>query len=367
MSHSRNWKHAAGVAVLTLTFILLGVSTGLAQHYTVTALTADNSSTSPAPNIDPNLVNPWGMSRSSGSPWWISDNGTSLSTLYDLTGAPKSLVVSIPAPDGQPGGTPTGTVFNYTGQFEVAAGASAIFLFATEDGTISGWNPNANGTNAIIKVNRAGNAVYKGLALATTSSGPRLYASNFMAGTVDVFDGHFNALHVTGGFADANLPANYAPFGIQNVGGNIVVTFAHRKPGSLDEDHGAGLGYVDVFDVSGKLLLRLQHGPYLNAPWGIAEAPGDFGPFSHRLLIGNFGDGWIHAFNAVSGKLEGTMLDPTGAPIAIGGLWGLSFGGDNTTSGPANELFFTAGANDEADGIYGSITATGSEQRGNSE
>jgi uncharacterized protein (TIGR03118 family) len=368
MSRSRNWKHAAGTAALTLTLILMAASNALAQHYTRTDLTADNSSTSPtAANIDPNLVNPWGMSRSSGSPWWLSDNGTSLSTLYDSTGAPKPLVVSIPAPDGQPGGTPTGTVFNYTGAFEVGPGQSAFFLFATEDVTISGWNPGANPTSAIVKVNHSGNAVYKGLALATTAQGPRLYATNFQSGGVDVFEGHFHPVHVSGGFLDPNLPANYAPFGIQNVGGNIVVTFAHRKPGSHDEDHGPGLGFVDVFDVSGKLLLRLQHGGFLNAPWGIAQAPGDFGPFSHRLLIGNFGDGWIHAFNAVSGKLEGTFLDQNDTPIAIGGLWGLSFGGENATSGLATELYFTAGANDEADGIYGKITATSTEQRGNSE
>ena len=367
MSPLRNWKYAAGVAALTVTFIVMTAGNGLAQHYQRTDLTADNSSTSPAPNIDPNLVNAWGMSRSSGSPWWISDNGTSLSTLYNSTGVPQSLVVSIPAPDGQPGGTPTGTVFNYTGAFEVAPGLSAFFLFATEDGTISGWNPTANPTNAIRKVNRSGNAVYKGLALATTSLGPRLYATNFQTGQVDVFDGHFHPVRVVGGFVDAKLPLNYAPFGIQNVGGNIVVTFAHRKPGSHDEDHGPGLGFVDVFDTSGRLLLRLQHGTFLNAPWGIAEAPGDFGPFSHRLLIGNFGDGWIHAFNVVSGKLAGTLLDPTGSALAIDGLWGLSFGGDNTNSGLATELFFTAGPNDEANGILGKITATNSEQRGNAE
>ena len=368
MSLSRNWKHAAGVAALTLTLLLMAASNALAQHYTRTDLTADNSSTSPtAPNIDANLVNPWGMSRSSGSPWWISDNGTWLSTLYDSTGLPKSLVVSIPAPDGQPGGTPSGTVYNYTGAFEVGPLQSAFFLFATEDGTISGWNPNANATSAIIKVNHAGSAIYKGIALATTPQGPRLYASNFQSGGVDVFDGKFHHVSVSGGFLDPNLPANYAPFGIQNVGGNIVVTFGHRKPGSGDEDHGAGLGFVDVFDVSGRLLLRLQHGAFLNAPWGIALAPGDFGPFSHRLLIGNFGDGWIHAFNAVSGKLEGTLLDPSGSPIAIDGLWGLSFGGENANSGLATELYFTAGPNDESDGIFGKITATSSEQRGNSE
>jgi uncharacterized protein (TIGR03118 family) len=355
------------MAALALTLILMVASNALAQHYTVTNLTVDTLTTASAPNVDANLVNPWGMSRSSGSPWWLSDNGTGLSTLYDLNGVPKSLVVSIPAPNGQPGGTPTGTVYNYTGAFNVGPSQSAIFLFATEDGTISGWNPGASAASAIIKVNHAGTAIYKGLAIAMTTAGPRLYASNFQTGVVDVFDRTFHHFTVSGGFLDPNLPANYAPFGIQNVGGNIVVTFAHRKPGSHDEDDGPGLGYVDVFDLNGKLLVRLQHGAFLNAPWGIALAPGDFGPFSHRLLIGNFGDGWIHAFNMVSGKMEGALLDSSGLPIAIGGLWGLSFGGDNTNSGQATELFFTAGANDEADGIFGSIIATSSEQRGNSE
>jgi uncharacterized protein (TIGR03118 family) len=370
MSRLRNWKHAAEAAAVTLTFLLLAASNGLAQHYQRTDLTTDNATVSPtAPNVDPNLVNPWGMSRSSGSPWWISDNGTSVSTLYDSTGLPKSLVVSIPAPDGQPGGTPTGTVFNYTGAFEVGPGQSAFFLFATEDGTISGWNPGANPTAAIVKVNRAGRAIYKGLALATFPNGtPRLYATNFQSGEVDAFDRNFHKISLPAGrFVDPNLPANYVPFGIQNVGGNIVVTFAHRKPGSHDEDHGPGLGFVDVFDIRGNFLLRLQQHFSLNAPWGIALAPGDFGPFSHRLLIGNFGDGLIHAFNAVSGQLEGTLLDSTGAPLTIGGLWGLSFGGGNLNSGLGNQLFFTAGANDEADGIYGMITPTSNEQRGNSE
>ena len=368
MSRSRNWKHAAMLAALMFSIMLLGAQNARAQHFQRTDLTADNSVTSStAANIDPNLVNPWGMSRSSGSPWWISDNGTSLSTLYDSAGAPRQLVVSIPLPNGQPGGAPTGTVFNYTGAFEVAPGQPAIFLFATEDGSISGWNPTTNLTSAVVKINHSATAIYKGLALATTPQGPRLYAANFKSGVVEVFDGNFHRLSVVGGFLDANLPLNYAPFGIQNVGGNIVVTFAHRKPGSRDEDHGPGLGFVDVFDFAGRLLLRLQHGPYLNAPWGIAEAPGDFGRFSHRLLVGNFGDGTIHAFNAVSGKFEGTFLDQSGSPLAIGGLWALSFGGNNPNSGLATELFFTAGANDENDGILGKITPVGNEQRGNSE
>jgi uncharacterized protein (TIGR03118 family) len=366
------------VAALALASLLLGASNALAQHYQRTDLTTDNSNTSPtAPNVDSSLVNAWGMARSSASPWWISDNGTSLSTLYDGTGAARTLpapatcplqnCISIPLPDGNPGGTPTGAVFNYTSSFEVGPGQKAIFLFATEDGTIAGWNPNVNPSAAVVKVKHPNTAIYKGIALATTPFGARLYVTNFKSGGVEVYGPKFGRINTPGGFLDPNLPVNYAPFGIQNVGGNIVVSYAHRKPGEGDEDHGPGVGFVDVFDTMGKLVLRLQHGMFLNAPWGIAQAPGDFGPFSHRLLIGNFGDGHINAFNPITGKFEGTLLDATGAPLWIDGLWGLSFGGDSTNNGLATELFFTAGPNDESNGIYGKITATGSEQRGNTE
>jgi uncharacterized protein (TIGR03118 family) len=367
MSRTHKWQETATRAMMVLSLSLICVGNALAQRYQRTDLTADSSSTSPlAANIDPNLVNAWGMSRGPGSPWWISDNGSSLSTLYDGTGAPKPLVVSIPLPTGEPGGTPTGTVFNYTGGFDVASGQPAIFLFATEDGSISGWNPNVTATSAVVKVNHSASAIYKGLAIATTAQGPRLYATNFASGAVEVFNSSFRRIRVAGGFLDPNLPPNYAPFGIQNLGGNIVVTFAKRKPGSKDESHGAGLGFVDVFDPSGRLVLRLQHGPFLNAPWGIAMAPGDFGRFSHRLLIGNFGNGHINAFNIVTGKFEGMMLDPNGAPLSVDGLWALSFGGGNTNNGLATELFFTAGPNDEDDGLLGKITPV-SDQRGNSE
>jgi uncharacterized protein (TIGR03118 family) len=168
-------------------------------------------------------------------------------------------------------------------------------------------------------------------------------------------------------FVDRRLPNNYAPFGIQNVGGNIVVTYAYRAPGSRDESHGPGLGEVAVFDLSGRLILRVQHGAYLNAPWGIAMAPSDFGPFSHRLLIGNFGDGTINAFDVFTGRHEGALLDTQGNPLTIEGLWALSFGGDAGHSGLATELFFTAGPNDEGDGLFGKLTATPAEQRGNAE
>ncbi|HZQ93965.1 MAG TPA: TIGR03118 family protein [Candidatus Sulfotelmatobacter sp.] len=339
-----------------------------AQHYTRTDLTTNSSSVSAAPNVDPNLVNAWGLSRATASPWWISDNGTGVSTLYDGTGAPRPLVVTIPPPLNQQGtAAPTGTVHNYTTSFELAPGVPAVFLFATEDGTISGWNPAVNPTAAVVKVNRPKHAIYKGLAVATTDDGPRLYASNFKMGTVEVYDGNFHRRHAEERFRDSSLPPHFVPFGIQNVGGNIVVTFAHRNPGSKDEDHGPGLGYVRVFDTEGHLLLRLQHGTFLNAPWGIAMAPGDFGPFSHRLLIGNFGDGTIAAFNALSGRFEGNMLDSSGAALAIDGLWALSFAGSDAINGSPTDLYFTAGPNDENDGIFGKLTATDSEQRGNAE
>jgi uncharacterized protein (TIGR03118 family) len=357
---------ARSAAVLGLAFSLVGAS--FAQHYTRTDLTTNSATVSSAPNLDPNLVNPWGLSRATSSPWWISDNGTGLSTLYDLNGVPQSLAVTIPPPANQPGtAAPTGTVFNYTTNFEVAPGQPAVFIFVTEDGTISGWNPVVSLGEAVLMVNHPGKAIFKGCAIAITSAGPRLYVTNFKTGKIEVYNEHFNRVAAEEKFNDSTLPANFVPFGIQDLGGNLVVTYAHRNPGSKDEDHGPGLGDVRVFDTSGHVLLRLQHGSYFNAPWGIAMAPGDFGAFSHRLLIGNFGDGQIHAFNTFTGKLEGTLLDTNGSPLWIDGLWALSFAGDATKNGAPNELYFTAGPNDESDGIFGKIDASALEQRGNSE
>ena len=363
---TRHSQHPAKLATVVFTLVLMTAGNALAQHFTRTDLTTNTPITG-VPNTDPNLVNAWGMSRSSGSPWWISDNGTGLTTLYNAAGMQQPLVVTIPSPSGT--SAPTGTVFNpYNGALELVPGQRAIFLFATEDGTIAGWNPNVNPTVAVIKVNHSDKgAVYKGLAIGMTGGGPRIYASNFTTGKVDVFDAKFHPVNRTSSFTDSQLPNNFAPFGIQNVGGNIVVTFARRNPGEKDEQHGAGLGYVDVFDLTGRLLMRLQHNSTLNAPWGIAQAPGDFGTFSHRLLIGNFGDGFIHAYNAVSGKHEGVLQDANGAPIWIDGLWALSFGGGNTNSGLANELFFTAGPFDETYGLLGKLAPVAADQRGNNE
>lgn len=346
-------------------FALLWSTTGLAQHYTRTDLTQDVSSPD-VPNTDPNLVNAWGLSRSSGSPWWVSDNGTGLSTLYNAAGAALPLVVTIPTPDGNGTSTPTGTVFNYTTDFQVAPDKPAVFLFVSEDGTISGWNPTAKATEAIIKVNRAGKSVYKGCALATGKHGTFLYVADFMHRRIDVFDSKFNKVRVDEwAFRDPAVPRGYAPFNIQNVGGNLVVTFAKLEAGGDEEEHGAGLGFVSIFSRHGRLLQRLQRGPWFNAPWGVAEAPSDFGAFSHRLLIGNFGDGAIHAFNTLTGRMEGALLDASGAPILVDGLWALSFG-NNATAGSAVELYFTAGPGDEEHGLLGKIVPA-ADQRGNSE
>jgi uncharacterized protein (TIGR03118 family) len=358
-------QRMATLALLTF----LATAPAFAQHFTRTDLTTDQASVSPtAPNLDPNLVNAWGLARSSTSPWWVSDNGTGLSTLYNATGVPQALVVKIPTPDGTGTAAPTGAVFNYTTGFQVAAGKQAIFLFVTEDGTISGWNPGVDATNAIITVNRAKKAIYKGCTLAQIHSNTFLYATNFKTGEVEVYDSAFKRVHLDfWAFRDPRIPFNFAPFNIQNVGGDLVVTFAKQQKGSGDEVDGPGLGFVSIFDAEGRLLQRLDHGRFLNAPWGIALAPSDFGVFSHRLLIGNFGDGTIHAFDLLTGSLEGTLLDSTtNQPLTVDGLWALSFG-NNGTAGSAIELYFTAGPNDEGDGLLGKIVPLAAEQRGNNE
>jgi uncharacterized protein (TIGR03118 family) len=361
---------------ITLPGLLLAVTSlpSFGQHFTRTDLTVNQSSVSPtAPNLDANLANAWGLARSAGSAWWVSDNAAGVSTLYDAAGLPQPtppLVVTIPGLNGAKG-TPTGLVFNYSTGFEVAPGAKAIFLFVTEDGTISGWNPGVKPTEAVqlfpAPGTAPGEANYKGCTLVTTSRGTFLYVANFGQGRVDVFDSSFRRLRpASTAFRDLHIPKGYAPFNVQNVGGNVVVTFAQKQHGSEDEAHGPGKGFVAVFDPQGRLLLDLQHGSFLNAPWGITQAPSDFGAFSHRLLVGNFGDGTINAFNPVSGKFEGKLLDAAGANLTIDGLWALSFA-SNGTSGSAIELYFTAGPNDEADGLFGKVVPVAAEQRGNNE
>src|SRR5712691_1030227 len=306
-----------------------------------------------APVTDSNLVNPWGLSSRGTSPIWVSDNGKSVSTLYTGAGDKVNVTVHIPAPDGTLTGTPTGTVSNITSDFVVPAGtgtAPSRFLFATEDGTVLGW---AGGTQATIKVDNSGEhgAVYKGLTNGSVGSSNFLYAANFRSGTVDVIDGQFHQVTWPGAFIDGSLPAHFAPFGIQNIGGFIYVTYARSEEDKHDDVSGPGNGFVDIYTTSGALVRRFASGGTLNSPWGLTAAPSTFGNFHNDILVGNFGDGRINAFTP-DGRFRGQLKSETSAPIQIEGLWGLRFG---NTSGDLNSLFFAAGIDGEQHGLFGKI------------
>ncbi|HKR28036.1 MAG TPA: TIGR03118 family protein [Acidobacteriaceae bacterium] len=333
----------------------------LAQHYKQTNLVSDQSGV--AATTDTNLVNPWGLSRSSGSPWWASDNGSGLATLYAGTGTPASLVVTVPTgdPDASSTGSPTGTLFNGTTGFTLAAGKPALFMFVTEDGTISGWNPGVKPTTAVIEVNTKSASVFKGAALASVNfpngeSETFLYVADFRKGRVQVYDSSFH--HVTlmeEMFRDDRVRHGFAPFNVQNIGGDLYVTYAKQDDQKHDPVAGAGLGYVDVFSPLGFFERRLEHGWWLNAPWGVAMAPGDFGIYSHDLLVGNFGSGLIDVFDPATGEFKGMLNDASNHPITIDGLWDLSFGSGGT-SGSATALYFSAGPDGEQHGLFGTIT-----------
>jgi uncharacterized protein (TIGR03118 family) len=310
-----------------------------------------------ASTTDPNLSNPWGIVAGGSGPFWIADNATGLSTLYNGSGVTQSLVVTVPTPaGGTPPSAPTGIVFNSTTSFVVTSGGksgAALFLFSTEDGTISGWSPSVDATNAIREVdNSAAGAVYKGLALGSNASGNLLFATNFNAGTIDVYGANFQKISMT--FTDPTLPAGFAPFGIRNIGGSLYVTYAEQNTAKHDDVAGAGNGFIDVFDTSGNFVRRLVSGGVLNSPWGLALAPSNFGAFSNDLLVGNFGDGLINAFNPTTGASLGQVVDIHGNAVHIDGLWGLSFG-NGGSAGNTNTLFFTAGINGERNGLFGSL------------
>ena len=313
-----------------------------------------------AEHFDPNLANAWGISFPPTGPFWISDNHTGLATVYNGEGQPfpidKPLVVTVPPPTNGTGpSAPTGQVFHAGPGFEVQLGRPALFIFATEDGTISGWNPGADPAHAILKVDKSGaNAVYKGLALATAKSGPRIYVTNFFAGTVEMYDDKFAPVSIAGAFHDINIPVGFAPFNIQNIGGNLWVTYAMQDAAKHDDSSGPGRGYVDVFDPEGTLLRRFASQGSLNSPWGLAKAPANFGAFSGAILVGNFGDGRINAFDAASGDFLGSMLEPSGRPLEIQGLWALTFG-NGANAGETDLLYFTAGPDGEEHGLFGQI------------
>jgi uncharacterized protein (TIGR03118 family) len=307
-----------------------------------------------AKRTDTNLVNAWGIASSATGPWWVNSAGKGLSLVYNGDGAafpPASpLIVTVP-PAGA--SEPTGIVFNDTGQFAVGPNQPAVFLFANTNGTISGWNPNANATAAVIKVTTSG-AAYTGLTLGRISGNPVLYAANF-AGGVEVFNGSFGPVNLpSGAFHDPQIPSGYAPFNVQNIGGSIFVMFAKVAPDG-DEEPGPGLGYVDQFTPEGALVLRLEHGSWMNAPWGIVAAPPGFGSMSNQLLVGQFGGGQIASFNPENGKFKGLMIGSGKEPVEIEGLWGIRFGNGGNAGSPL-ELFFAAGIQDEAHGLFGKLT-----------
>ena len=358
---ARSWLFAIAISLSLL--VLPGLA--FAQSNAGGGFYQQTNLTSNLPGIakftDPSLTNPWGISSAPGGPFWISDNGSGKSTLYDNKGNPQSLVVKIPSSMRGVAGTPTGTVFNSdTSAFIVSkkgVSAASIFLFATEDGTISGWNLGVDLTHAILAANRSSTgAVYKGLAIGTNSSGIFLYAANIYAGSIDVFNTKFAFVHLSGSFSDPYLPDGYAPFDIQNIQGKLYVTYAKQNAQKNGDVPGAGHGFVDVFDTDGHFIKRLVSRGQLNSPWGIALAGASFGKFSHDLLVGNFGNGRINAFDPYSGNFLGQLTDRQGDPIIIDGLWSLIFGLGGQAGNP-DQLFFTAGIHQEADGLFGVIQA----------
>jgi uncharacterized protein (TIGR03118 family) len=337
----------------------------LEQRVAQTNLVSDQAGV--AAHTDPNLVNPWGIAFGPSSFFWIANNGTGTSTVYDANGAPSPanspIVVTIPPPSGAAAGStaaPTGIVFNDTSAFGVGSGGSepSSFLFATEGGTIAGWNPTANPRRAFTTVDRSStDAIYKGMVTAKNGNEQLLYATNFHAGTVDVFDADFNPVTTglaSNAFQDSSLPAGYAPFGIHMVEGNLFVTYAKQDANKEDDVRGAGNGFVDEYRTDGTLVRRFAPNGVLDAPWAVTLAPSDFGLFGDALLVGNFGDGKIHAFDLQNGTMMGTLMDVNGAPLVIDGLWDLVTG-NGKNAGDASKLYFTAGPDDEQHGLFGSL------------
>jgi uncharacterized protein (TIGR03118 family) len=383
-SKLRNWL---GTASLTLLLAPLC----FAQEYIQTNLVSNVPVTPAAVVTDPNLQNAWGLVHGPGTPWWISNNASGTSTLYNTSGlnplnpsaqSPTPIlspvtIVALNAPGGMPGngvkipnapsqpapGSPTSAIFNgAASDFLLASGAPAVFIFVTEDGTVQGWNPSVNATTAIIKVdnsqvpNKNKGAVYKGATIAEINGKEFLLAANFRSGRIDVFDSNFQQVRISEElFDDDEIPRDFAPFNVQGIGPNIYVTYAKQDAAKHDPAGGAGLGYVAIFSADGRKLAHLQHGDWFNAPWGVVLTPADFGEFSHTILVGNFRGGTVAAFNPLTGKFIGNMLDSGGAVVNIDGLWALAFG-NGGASGPGSTLFFTAGPDNETNGLFGTLT-----------
>lgn len=327
--------------VLVVIAIAMMHQTASAQ-YTITKLVSNQKGQ--AKHQDPSLVNAWGIAFFSGAPFWISDAGSGFSTFYDGKGV-KAGAVTVPSASGSGTGTPTGIVANSTSDFQVTQNGQsgpALFVFDTLDGTISGWSPSVNANSAVIAVKNSG-ASYTGLAIGVSNKANFIYAANAVSGKVEMYDGSFK---LASSFTDPGLPKGSAPYGIQNINGQLFVTFVTSTG-----------GVVDIFDTAGNLLKTLTNSTHLNAPWGLALAPKNFGKASNAVLVGNLGDGRINAFNAKSGKFLGPLKTTKGKPLTIDGLWGLAFGQGGGSNGQPNQLFFTAGPVGYAGGLFGVIQA----------
>jgi uncharacterized protein (TIGR03118 family) len=343
----------AAVLSLALVAALHAAANPPGGDYTVTPLASNVT--------DPDLVNGWGLARSATSPWWVADNGpdpsTSKSTLYDKVGAKQALTVNVL-------GGPTGAVFaGVADNFPIATTASttlapASFIFATEAGEIRAWRGGSTTALVAPTTGIAPGAVFKGLAIAQPTPGnPLLYATDFHNAQVDVFNGAWHNVTPAGAFVDPSMPDGYAPFGIQRIGSSIFVTYGKQDGDAHDEVDGQSLGFVDEYDLQGNLVARVAQRGQLNGPWGLATAPASFGRYAGDLLVGNFGDGQINAYANGNGGWQhvGTLRSPDGGKLVIDGLWALQFGNAGSNGDP-NTLFFTAGPNDESDGLFGKIT-----------
>ncbi len=365
------WLIGALLAGLAMSPVGGAADSSHKHRYVRHDLVSDKSAV-PAAHHDPTLLNSWGIAFFPGGPFWINDNGSGIAALYNgdgtgFGGANPALAVIVPTPSGTGTSAPTGIVANTSFVFNLSDSKPARFIFATEDGTISAWNrddgfPASPPTaTAELKVdnsteacgNGATGAVYKGLASGANATGVFLYATNFRCGTVDVFDGTFAPATLSGNFQDSQIPDGFAPFGIANIQGNLVITYAKQNAAKHDDVAGAGNGFVDIFDTNGILIERFASRGKLNSPWGIAAAPFNFGRFSTDLLIGNFGDGKINAYKT-DGQFNGQLRDQSNNTIVVDGLWALTFGGA-ALSDPGT-LYFTSGPNGEADGLVGSLT-----------
>ncbi len=340
-------------ALISLAWVVLvPVPSRADSVFVQTNLVTDDQTVNPAVLTDTNLKNPWGIAYSPASPFWVSDNATGVATLYrvdPLLNVPTKVALTISIPGD---GSVTGQVFN-DGNMGGAFNRD-LFLFVSEDGTISGWRGALGTTAEILQLSDAAN-VYKGVALSTIGGHSYLYAANFRAGTIDILKGDAGAPNLMGSFTDPTLPSGYAPFDIQNLNGTLYVTYALQDMAKHDDVPGGGNGFVDAFDLQGNLIRRIATQGVLNSPWGLAIAPSGFGPFGGDLLVGNFGDGTINAFALDGSGQVGTLkADSAGHSLMIDGLWGLRFG-NGVGAGNTDFLYFSAGPNGETDGLFGSI------------